>query len=296
MSTQSFSRHIPIRNSSSTALKESDVAEDRKRESPPEPSSSATTTTKSTTKPMHLPMELWMRVLESLSHENTLARPAYVNCFVKAIIQHGATEEDLVGCLPEFERRAWKTTRPYYAINSTIRKAVQQVFLSGVMLQTCAAPLTEIPQKRKGKRTPRRMKGLAVGNGSEQPFWVPDTLAKMQAKASDDGVGFEPAYLPLDLFDALLFKQSMANSGKDAALRSRDYRPRNLNNMLCEHVCKLKENESLFRTVRRVELLAAAPYEDLMDDALGLAILLKGMIEKVWEDLMIEDGEVRILH
>jgi hypothetical protein len=43
-------------------------------------------------------------------------------------------------------------------------------------------------------------------------------------------------------------------------------------------------------------LLAAAPYEDLMDDALGLAILLKGMIEKVWEDLMIEDGEVRILH
>jgi hypothetical protein len=255
-----------------------------------------TTTTTTTTKTPHLPIELWMRVLESLSHETTLARPAYVNCFVKAIIQRDATEEDLVGLLPEFERRAWKTTRPYYAINSTIRKAAQQVFLSGVILQTCVAPLTELPQKRKGKRTPRRMKGLKLGSGSEQPFWVPETLAKMKPQATDDGITFEPTYLPLELFDALIFKQSMSNSGKYTDLPLRDYRPRNLNNMLGQHIFKLKENESLFRTVRRVELLAAAPYEDLMDGGLQLALLLKGKIEKVWEDLMVEDGEVTILH
>jgi hypothetical protein len=272
---------------------EKDSVDVQKREPHPESVSSTATTT---IKTMHLPMEIWMRVLESLSHENILARPAYVNCFVKAIIQRTAAEEDLVSSLPEFERRAWKATRPYYAINSTIRRAAQQVFLSGVVLQTSAAPLTEIPQKRKGKRKPRRMKGLAMGSGSEKPFWVPDTLAKMQAKASDDGVSFEPTYLPLELFDALLFKQNMVNSGKDVDPPLRDYRPRNLNNMLGHHIYKLKENESLFRTVRRVELLAAAPYEDLMDNGLELAVLLKEKIEKVWEDLVIEDGEVTILH
>jgi hypothetical protein len=155
-----FPRNIPIHNSSPMAQEETHSEEDNAGELPPENMPSTATTTTTATKTPHLPIELWMRVLESLSHEDTLARPAYVNCFIKAIIQRDATEEDLVGLLPEFERRAWKTTRPYYAINSTIRKAAQQVFLSGVILQTCVAPLTEMPQKRKGKRTPRRMKGL----------------------------------------------------------------------------------------------------------------------------------------
>ena len=101
-----------------------------------------------------LPYELHLRILESLSHADMqlLARPAYVNCFVKAILRGRATEQDLVPALPDFERRAWKATRPYYAVSRMIRKAAQQVFLSGVLLQTCGAPLEEVPRRRKGRR------------------------------------------------------------------------------------------------------------------------------------------------
>ena len=115
------------------------------------------------TTPPPLPYELWLRILESLSHAHLLARPAYVNCFVKAIIRGRATEQDLVPALPEFERRAWKATRPYYAINGEIRKAAQQVFLSGVLLQSCRPPLEEVPRKRKGRRRARGCKGVGMG-------------------------------------------------------------------------------------------------------------------------------------
>lgn len=246
---------------------------------------------------MHLPYEVWMRVLESITHEHTLARPAYVNCFVSAIIEHRATEQDLVGLLPEFERRAWRATRPYYAISSSIRKAAKQVFLSGVLLQTCSAPLAEVPKKRKGKRTPRSMKRVG---GSEGPFWVPGVLERMEARVSvsenREGGGLEPTYLPLEVFDMLFFKQCLEDVGKRGYMSWRATHSRNMDGILETHVLRVSEDDSLLRTVRRVDLLAAAPYEDLMEEARECAETLKREIERTWKQFGIEDGEVRIMH
>jgi hypothetical protein len=40
--------------------------------------------------PPQLPYELWLCILKSLSHEDHFARPAYVNCFVTAILRNNA--------------------------------------------------------------------------------------------------------------------------------------------------------------------------------------------------------------
>ncbi|GAB7331357.1 hypothetical protein MBLNU13_g02791t1 [Cladosporium sp. NU13] len=228
--------------------------------------------------PPLLPYELWLRILESLSHVHLLARPAYVNCFVKAIIRNRATEEDLVPALPEFERRAWKATRPYYAINSETRRAAQQVFLSGVLLQTCRAPLEEVPRKRKGRR---RARGMKAGEAGEAPFWVPDMLARMRLVESEDGGGLVPTYLPLEVF-GYLFSAPPNHA-------------RRLKSVLVQHVLRVVEDDSVLRTVRKVELLAGAPEEELMAEAWECAEELKRRIEGVWRDLGVEDWEVRIM-
>ena len=225
------------------------------------------------------PYEVWLRVLESLSHAHLLARPAYVNCFVKAIIRNRATEEELVHALPEFERRAWKATRPYYAINSEIRKAAQQVFLSGVLLQTCRAPLEEVPRKRKGRR---RARGMKANEEAEGPFWAPDVLARMRLMESESGGGgLVPTYLPLEVFGRL-FSAPPNHAGR-------------LKSVLVQHVLRIVEDGSVLRTVRKVELLAAAPEEELMEEAWECAEELKRRIEGVWRDLGVEGGEVRIM-
>lgn len=238
-----------------------------------------------------------MRILESITHEHTLARPAYVNCFVKAVIEQRATEQDLVGLLPEFERRAWLATRPYYAINSTIRKAAKQVFLSGVLLQTCKAPLAEVPKKRKGKRTPRSMKRVGMG---EEPFWVPEVLERMEARVggseNGEGGGLEPTYLPLEVFEMLFFKQCLEDAGKRGYMSWLATHSRAMSHILEAHIFRVSEDNSLLRTVRRVELLAAAPYEELMEEAREDAEELKLEIERTWKQLGIGDGEVRVMH
>lgn len=223
-----------------------------------------------------LPYELWLRILESLSHAHLLARPAYVNCFVKAILRARATESDLVPALPEFERRAWKATRPYYAINSEIRRAAQQVFLSGVLLQTCKPPLEEVPRRRKGRR---RARGMERGGEGEKPFWAPDVLARMRLVESKGGL--VPTYLPLEVFGHLF------SAPPNYALR--------LKSVLVQHVLRVVGEDSVLRTVRKVELLAGAPEEELMGEAWECAEELKRRIEGFGKEMGVQDGEVRIM-
>ena len=238
-----------------------------------------------------LPYELWLRILESLSHEHILARRAYANCFVEAIIKHTLTEQELVAALPDFELRAWKATRPYYAISSSIRKAAQQSFLSGVLLQTCAAPLEEVPKKRKGKRVPRGMKPT----GSEGPFYVPDALARMRCQASEDGEGLMPTYLPLEVFSDLATCATFKNPPGPFAgrLLSRWWK---LDTTVFNHIARISDESSLLRTVRKVELLAASPYEELTEEAHEGADRLKRHIERTWAGMGVGDGEVHIMY
>jgi hypothetical protein len=237
-----------------------------------------------------LPYELWMRILETLSHEHTSARPAYVNCFVEAIIKRTATEENLVAALPDFELRAWKATRPYYAISSSIRKAAQQVFLSGVLLQTCLAPLEEVPKKRKGKRVPKGMKR----NGSNGPFYVPDVLVKTRATKSEDGGELLPTYLPLEVFSELATSTTYKTgpspfTGQLSQLWKLDM-------SFHRHVVDLSGDRSLLRNMRKVELLAASPYEELTEEAWEVADRLKKYIEMIWEEMKIDDEEMRVMY
>ena len=211
-----------------------------------------------------LPYELWMRVLESITHEHIFARRTYVDGFVKAIIKRTATEEELVAALPKFELRAWKATRPYYAISSSIRKAAQQVFLSGVLLQTCVAPLREVPKQRKGMRVPRGVKR----DGMERPFYAPEVLAKTRARESEDGSGSVPTYLPLEIFERSVYR----------------------------HTVNFSESRSLLRTLRKIELLTASPYDDSTEVDWEDAKRLKRHIQEVWEEMGIKGGEVRIMY
>jgi hypothetical protein len=236
--------------------------------------------------PPQLPYELWLRILESLSHSHHFARPAYVNCFVKAILQNHATEEDLVAALPEFEKRAWRATRPYYSIDSTIRKAAQHVFLSGVLLQMCKAPLEEVPRKRKGRR---RARGMKASEAKEAPFYAPGALARMKLMESEDGDevagggrGLVPTYLPLEVFGKLF------SAPPDHARR--------LKSVLVQHVLRVVGDDSVLRTVGKVELLATAPVEEEgMGEAWECAEELGRRIEMVWRGLGVEGGEVRIM-
>lgn len=254
---------------------------------------------------MHLPIEIWMQILESVTHDQHLARPVYVDCFIDAFLKSSGTEkeeEELVRCLPEFERRAWKTTRSYYAIDSRTRQAAQQVFLSGVLLQTCSAPLHEVPKRRtKGKLVPRgRLTPPSADDGeSAKSFYAPNMLRRMRPREGEDGEP-QPTYLALEIFEA----DSIKEAGKCL--------PRGLSSLLLvEHSCLLLEDmfrehrrglmgdgDSVLGTVRTVELLATSPDDDSLavrSRARELAQSLRKIVELVWVDLMVEGGVVRVM-
>lgn len=98
---------------------------------------------------------------------------------------------------------------------------------------------------------------------------------------SEDGSGLVPTYLPLEVFGRLF--SAPPNHA------------RKLKSVLVQHVLRIVEDDSVLKTVRKVELLAAAPEEELMDEAWECAEELKGRIEMVWRGMGIEDGQVRIM-
>lgn len=239
--------------------------------------------------------QIWMHILESIDHSHHVARPAYVNCFTSAIIQERATEADLVPELPAFERQAWKATRPYYAIDEASRQVAKAAFLSGVLLQTCTSPLNQVPLKRNlGRREPH-----APRTSIPPPFYPPNTLAKMQPKIQNDGTSAAavPTYMPLELFDIRLFHEASIPDKDRKSTVALQVQMGFMGELFKQHVQRLTEtNPELLRTVRRVDLLAAAPYESLMKHAELLADVLTSEIEEVWEDMGILDGVVRVLH
>ena len=65
--------------------------------------------------------------------------------------------------------------------------------------------------------------------------------------------------------------------------------------MLVQHVLRIVEDDSVLKTVRKVDLLAAAPEVELMEEAWECAEELKGRIEMVRRGLGVKGGEVRIM-
>lgn len=256
--------------------------------------------------PKTLPTEIWMQILESVDHSDHIARPSYVNCFVQAIIQDRATEAQLVPLLPTFEKEAWKATRPYYAIDRTSRQAAHQVFLSGVLLQTCPSPLNQVPLKRTlGRREPH-----AARTSIPPPFYAPTALAKMcvQTKAvsstDNDNVNAttasstpHPTYIPLELFDLRLFHEANLPDNDPKLPITLRARVGFLAELFDQHFQRLiQEDATLLKSVRRVDLLAAAPYEELMGQARLWADVLRAEIEGFWKGMGIEGAVVRVLH
>lgn len=251
---------------------------------PPPPSSSAAN---------KLPVEIWMTILESLDHSHHIARPSYVNCFVHAIVSASATSADLVPELPTFEKEAWLATRPYYAINTASRQAAHQIFLSGVLLQTCPAPLNQVPLKRhRGRRDPHLPR-----TSIPPPFFPSVPLAKMQPRISAADNTPEPTYMPLELFDYRLFHDKLRPEVERTTSAVLQARFSYMIKLFDEHHARLSPMDvTLLRTVRRVDLLAAAPYEHLMKPAHVYAEMLERMIMKTWAQLGVEGGVVRVLH
>ena len=128
-------------------------------------------------------------------------------------------------------------------------------------------------------------------DGEDGPFWVPEVLARMRLMESEDGAaagggggggGLVPTYLPLEVFRCLF--SAPPNHA------------RRLKSVLVQHVLRIVEDDdSVLRMVRKVELLAAAPEEELMGEAWECAEELKRRIEGVWRGLGVEGGEVRIM-
>jgi hypothetical protein len=241
-----------------------------------------------------LPLEIWMTILESVDHSHHIARPSYVNCFVQAIISGTATSADLVPELPTFEKEAWLATRPYYAINTTSRQAAHQTFLSGVLLQTTTAPLNQVPLKRhRGRRDPHLPR-----TSIPPPFFPSAPLAKMQPRISAESEGsLEPTYMPLELFDYRLFHDTLRPEVERKTPAVLQARFAFMIKLFDEHHERLSPMDvTLLRTVRRVDLLAAAPYEHLMKPARVYAEMLERMIMKTWAQFGVEGGVVRVLH
>lgn len=241
-----------------------------------------------------LPPEIWMHILESIDHSSHIARPAYVNCFVEAIISDRATEAAIVPELPAFEKEAWRATRPYYAINATSRQAAHQSFLSGVLLQTCTPPLNQVPLKRnRGRREPR-----VPRTSIPPPFYPSMPLAKMRPMLTATGVP-EPTYMPLELFDYRLFQNALRPGYERKTSAVAQERFAFMIKLYDEHNERLALAEAdvtLLRTVRRVDLLAAAPYEHLMKPAHEFADMLGRAILRVWGELGVQGGVIRVLH
>lgn len=118
------------------------------------------------------------------------------------------------------------------------------------------------------------------GDG-EKPFWAPGVLARMGLVERGEGGGPAPTYLPLEVFGHLF-------SGPPNHARR-------LKSVLVQHVLRVVGEDSVLRTVRKVELLAGAPEEELVGEAWECAEELKRSIEGVWRDMGVQDGEVRIM-
>lgn len=237
-----------------------------------------------------LPTETWMQILESVDHSDHYARPSYVNCFVSAIIQDRANEADLVPELPAFEKRAWKAARAYYAIDKNSRQAAHACFATGVLLQGCTSPLNQIPIKRvHGCRKPH-----AARTSIPPPFYAATAMAKMRPRILRDGK-MEPTYMPLELFDISFFHEASLYDRDLKSPVSLQVRLGFMGELVHQHVRRLTMSElTLLRTVRRVDLLAAAPYEPLMGQAGVWAQAIANQIEMAWRYLGVKDGVVRV--
>lgn len=258
---------------------------------------------------MRLPTELWMQILESVTLEEHLARPAQVERFVEAFRQGSGSEkeeEELVRSLPEFERRAWKATRPYYAIDRSLRAAAQRVFLSGLLLQTCSAPLNQVPHP------------AASVDSSPAISYEPSVIVRMRPAVDANGE-LQPTYLPLDVFEQSNFEQRLKqeiekrNTGTLLQMRLSSltgvfigHRMRTMGVNLDMVAGRLQTSalaaarqDSVFKTVRIVELLAAAPHGDreysVVAEVSRFAEELRKDIEIHWKVLGVKDGVVRIL-
>jgi hypothetical protein len=101
--------------------------------------------------------------------------------------------------------------------------------------------------------------------------------------------------MPLELFDYRLFRDS--HHGRDPELQTPILMLARVDFMMKlfdEHYERLTPAETtLLRTVRRVDLLAAAPYEHLMGSGAKLAELIGKTIERMWRELGVEEGVVR---
>ena len=122
---------------------------------------------------------------------------------------------------------------------------------------------------------------MEIGGEGEKPFWAPGLLARMGSVESGEGGGSVPTYLPLEVFGQLF--SAPPNQA------------RGLKSVLVQHVLRVVGEDSVLRTVRKVELLAGAPEEELMGEAWECAEELKRRIEGFWREMGVQDGEVRIM-
>lgn len=136
-----------------------------------------------------LPYELWLNIFESLTHEHTLARPELVKDFVQETAE-GQPEEKAVSRLFEFEKRAWKVTRPYYAINRKIRMVAQQLSLSAMLLQSCQPPIRVGPAE-------------FLKDPNEPVFTLSETELSATVLQLSDDCCLHPTYLALDVYSPL---------------------------------------------------------------------------------------------
>lgn len=243
------------------------------------------------TPPRRLPLELWIQIFESLTHENHTARPAYIACFVAAVFEQGpATELSQAARLPDLEFAAWKATLPYYAIDRQTRRAARHAFLSAVLLRTCSPPLTSIPLLRKNVLTPtRRLASTPPLTTQPQPQQQQQTYAPSLLLLMAPQPNRRPTRLTLELYPQPTYESLVGSTTFAGTHRGSRWGVRlaALAHMWGAHRARLLDGArcDLLLTVRRVELLAGAPEEGLEEVAWEGAEEMKGVVEGVWRGM-----------
>lgn len=237
-----------------------------------------------------LPYELWLNILESITHDHTLARPKKVDDFVNDVAG-GRSEEEAVGKLFEFEKRAWRATRPYYAINRKARWAAQQLSLSMKLLQTCQSPIHPNPSR----------------------LWlyateIPETDFKaMRPQLNEEGIPC-PTYMAVEFLDAFLLRavrlaDQMARSDVSDSLGVISSLSNLISTFAAERLCRFFRDNKTLQTVRSVDLLCEVYHDGMSPDEASVATVevrknadrITRAIMEEWKCFGVTDGVVRLM-
>lgn len=273
----------------------------------------------------HFPVEIWTVVFEYIRLDGSMHARRRMIDRCETAIWRGAREAEALAELPLYERRIWRQAQAYYQVNRSLRAVAQNLQLTMRLLRFCRSPCPELPSSIRLRENGQwascvrsdamdrdeRIVILPVDDSMRPCLAIdlfhPDRFSVVRARYNIAPSQNDDQRALQDLLDKNRIFRTSGLSGDGRPLtHSRGQRlgerqptydrwQRRGNRQPSYPDRHPLYGSDVFRSIRRVELLFAAPRESLEELAKRYAQRFKTRIEEEWRALGVV-GEVVLLY